>query len=54
VEAELPLPLPLPLLGALPHQPTAAARGLQALFTERGEQALAEVVRRWQVETARA
>ena len=50
VEAELLLSL----LGALPHQPKVAARGLEALFEQRGEQWLAEVVRRWQVETARS
>jgi hypothetical protein len=27
-----------------------AARGLEALFEQRGERALAEAVRRWQVE----
>ncbi len=40
----------LALLTALPEQPTAAAHGLEALFTERGEQELANAVRRWQVE----
>jgi hypothetical protein len=43
----------LSLLGALPGQPTAAARGLEALFMERGAQPLAEVVRRWQIEQQR-
>jgi hypothetical protein len=43
----------LSLLAALPVQPTAAARGLEALFMERGEHALVEVMRRWQVETAK-
>jgi len=43
----------LSLLAALPGQPTTAARGLEALFMERGEHALAEVVRRWKVETPR-
>jgi hypothetical protein len=38
------------LLAALLVQPTAAARGLEALFEQRGERKLAEVVRRWQVE----
>jgi hypothetical protein len=38
------------LLAALPAQPTAAARGLEALFEQRGEDKLAEEVRRWQVE----
>jgi hypothetical protein len=47
VEAELLLSL----LAALPHQPRVAARGLKALFTERGERRLAEAVRRWQVES---
>ena len=47
VEAELLLSL----LGALPLQTKAAARGLEALFTERGEPNLAEAVRRWLVET---
>ena len=46
VEAELLLSL----LAALPHQPRVAARGLEALLTERGEQRLAEAIRRWQVE----
>jgi hypothetical protein len=46
VEAELLLSL----LAALPHQPSAAARGLEELFTERGERRLAEAIRRWQVE----
>jgi len=34
-------------MAALPHQPKAAARGLEALFEERGEARLAEAVRRW-------
>lgn len=38
------------LLAALPAQPTAAARGLEALFEQRGERKLADAVRRWQVE----
>jgi hypothetical protein len=39
------------LLAALPaQQPSAAARGLEALFEQRGERKLAEAVRRWQVE----
>lgn len=37
-------------LAVLPAQPRVAARGLEAMFTERGEAQLAEVVRRWQVE----
>ena len=44
----------LSLLGALPHQPRVAARGLEALFAERGERKLAEAIRRWQVETQRS
>jgi hypothetical protein len=40
------------LLAVLPQQPKVAARGLEALFAERGEAKLAEVVRRWQVEAA--
>jgi len=44
----------LSLLAALPRQPRAAARGLEALFMERGEAKLAEVVRRWQVEHRQA
>ena len=43
----------LSLLAALPQQPKVAARGLEALFAERGEAKLAEVVRRWQVEAQR-
>ena len=43
----------LSLLGALPHRPTAAARGLEALFSERNDPALAEVVRRSVVEAQR-
>ena len=38
------------LLAALPGQPIAAARGLEALFEQRGERKLAEAIRRWQVE----
>ena len=38
------------LLAALPAQPTAAARGLEALFEHRSEPKLSEAVRRWQVE----
>jgi hypothetical protein len=38
------------LLAALPGRPTAAARGLEALFDQRGERKLAEAVRRWQAE----
>jgi len=38
------------LLATLPAQPTAAARGLEALFEQRGEPKLADAVRRWQVD----
>jgi hypothetical protein len=38
------------LLVALPTQPTPAARGLEALFEQRGERKLADAVRRWPVE----
>jgi hypothetical protein len=38
------------LLAALRAQPTAAARGLEALFEQRGERKLADAVRRWEVE----
>jgi hypothetical protein len=41
----------LSLLAALPTQTKVAARGLEALFMERGERKLAETVRRWQVES---
>jgi hypothetical protein len=49
-EAALLVGLLAALLAALLVQPTAAARGLEALFEQRGERKLAEVVRRWQVE----
>jgi hypothetical protein len=40
----------LALLSALPDQPKTAARGLEALFEQRGDRQLADAVRRWQVE----
>lgn len=40
----------LALLTALPEQTIVAARGLEALFVQRGERELAETVRRWEVE----
>ena len=40
----------LALLAALPTRPKVVARGLEALFEQRGERKLAEAVRRWVVE----